>query len=492
MNLQAAPVRAQPAHPRTGRTVAIVGAGFSGVATAVQLMRRCGPGTSVVLINESGRMARGLAYGTRSSAHVLNVPAGNMSALPEDPDNFLRFCRWNAPELQADAFVPRPLYGDYLESLLSALEVHVEQGPRLQRVVGRVTAVTPATTGQPGRALLQFDDGRSLLADDVVLAFGHFPPRSPLTAADEALAGTAYIADPWRADALAGIGSDDPVVLVGCGLTAVDVVLALQRQGHRGPIVGMSRHGLAPLPHRAPAAPHLRPDPARLCAGLGGSLRAAVAALRTQARVQAGAGLDWRDLMNALRGATPALWAGLSQSDRARFLRHVRPYWETLRHRCAPQAHAEVEALAASGRLERLAARVQSVRRREGMLELVALPRGGGAAISRPARAIVNCTGPATDVCLSSAPLVQQLLARGLLSPDPLRLGLLVDAHYRVLGCDGCAVPWLHYVGPLLKAMHWEATAVPELRVHAARLAEQLCTHAVRGLRSGDPLPVAA
>ena len=466
----------EPTHSRSppaAGTLVVIGAGFCGVAVAVQLMRRCAPGTTVCLVNESGRMARGLAYGTHSPAHLLNVPAGNMSALPDEPDHFLRFCRQQAPEVQPGDFVSRQIYGDYLESLLAAHEAG-PGGSSLQRIVGRVTSLQPADPGAREPAQLHFLDGQVLRADHVVLAFGHFAPRSPLSAEDERDAGDGYVHDPWRADALARIGPDDGVMLVGAGLTSMDVVLSLNAQGHRGPLLSLSRRGLAPVPHRPVGNGPQHVAGASLMSRLGGTLREMVATLRAEARTQALAGTDWRDLMGALRAATPQLWAGLSEADRARFLRHVRPYWEVLRHRCAPQAHAEHEALVAAGRLQRMAGRVEGVRRTQAGLEVAVQRRGGGGVERRTVQAIVNCTGPTADLSRSSSPLVHQLLKDGLLCADRHALGLLVDSRYRVLDKGGLAVPGLNYIGPLLKALHWEATAVPELRDHALRLAQEV------------------
>src|SRR5436305_11789825 len=107
------------------RTVVIIGAGFSGAVTAAHLLRRgIGRPLGVVTINRSGRLARGVAYGTNSPGHVLNVPAGRMSAFPDDEDSFLRFARRIDPDVAGGTFVPRRLYGEYLEFLLHDAEAN--------------------------------------------------------------------------------------------------------------------------------------------------------------------------------------------------------------------------------------------------------------------------------------------------------------------------------------------------------------------------------
>ncbi len=70
-------------------TVAVIGAGFSGTIVAAHLLRASvhAP-VRVLLIDRSGRVGRGVAYGTTSARHVLNVPAGRMSAFAGDEDDF--------------------------------------------------------------------------------------------------------------------------------------------------------------------------------------------------------------------------------------------------------------------------------------------------------------------------------------------------------------------------------------------------------------------
>lgn len=453
--------------------VVVVGAGFSGAVTAVQLLRRAEGPVHVVLVNESGRMARGLAYGTRSAQHLLNVPAGNMSALDGEPDDFLHYCRWSAPQVQPDSFVPRRAYGAYLEALLSAAEVSLKPGARLERVTGAVVHARPVGQG----AVVQLRDGRLWQADAVVLAFGHFAPRAPLSAEQLQALGPRWIADPWAPGALQGVGARDDVLLVGSGLTAVDVALGLADTGHRGRITCISRRGLAPQAHRASGGLAAQVDGQALAARLQGQpTRQQLRALREAVRRHQAAGGDWRDVVGALRGHTPAWWRALPQAQRAQFLRHLRPHWEVLRHRCAPQAHAQFERLQQQGRLQLLAARLGAVAvdEAQGAVQLQLHPRGGKPAHACRVQHVVNCTGPTSDLRHSGSALLDDLQAQGLLARDALGLGLPVDAAYHPIGRGGGACGWLYYVGPLLKADAWEATAVPELRRHARCLAEGL------------------
>jgi len=455
--------------------IVIIGAGFSGTMTAVQLMRQSTTPLRVVLVNKSGRMARGLAYGTRSPAHLLNVPAGNMSALPDAPDDFVEYCRWANPDVAPHSFVPRVLYGAYLEALLSRTESEAGHGAHvLERLTGEVVHVESGSTGVPARTTLTLADGSRLECDVVVLAFGHFPPRDVLPRAVVDALGSRYVADPWAGEPLSAIARDADVLLVGNGLTALDVVTSLDRLGHAGKIVCVSRRGLMPRAHRvggAPAASKL--DGAALAAAMGTRLRQQVRTLRIAVAQAQARGEDWRDAIGALRPHTPALWRALGLDDRRRFLRHVQPYWEVLRHRCAPEALERLEVLKRGGRYEALAGRLRSAQVVSGddRAELTVALRATGESWTRRFHAVVNCTGPTSDPTRATVPLLDSLRQQRRLLPDPLGLGLAVDDHYAVLGEGGRPQPWLRYIGPQLKARDWEATAVPELRLHAQRLA---------------------
>lgn len=460
-------------------TVAIVGAGFAGTATAVQLLRQARRPLSVCLINESGRMARGLAYGTSSTAHLLNVPAGNMSALAGDETHFLRHAQAQDASRHAGSFVPRAEYGEYLEALLGSAERDaLARGGRLQRRVAQVRSVQPlAPPGSPGGWQLALHDGSTLTASRVVLAFGHFAPSHPLPAPARHALGAAYVADPWRSRFAQQLAPDAAVLLVGSGLTAVDMLLSLLHAGHRGPVHIVSRRGLAPQPHRVAAIRPTRVDAAAAATLLqlaGPTLRGQLRALRRAVQAAAREGIDWRDWIGALRPHTPSWWQALTVADRRRFLRHLQVFWDTHRHRVAPEAFAAFDAARASGRVRLMAARLVGADPAAGRVAVQLRPRGSAAVRTLSVDLVVNCTAPSSRLADAGSPLVQGLLEAGHLVPDALGLGLEAGPLGELVGRDGSLCSTLRYIGPLLKARDWEGTAVPELRVHARHLAQAL------------------
>lgn len=448
-------------------TIVVIGGGFSGTAVAAQLLRRGRP-ARILLVNRYGPIGRGVAYRTRLEAHVLNVPAGGMSALSEEPDDFLRFARGRDPSIGPGTYVSRRVYGEYLEHVLRAAESRSAPETTLERIVGEVRDV--ALDGAGG-ATVVFADGARRSADAVVLALGNYSPADPPAEGSEFYASPRYVRDPWIRGSLDVIREGESVLMLGTGLTMMDIALDLAARGVARPLRAVSRHGLRPHAHvervAAPAGDALPP-------GLEApphTARRMLSAVRRHAAARSG---DWRDVVGALRPPTPALWKRLDPAERARFLRHVRPFWDVHRHRAAPATAAAISALIANGELQVRAARVVRYEQASDGVRVVVRPRGGRGTDILFVERVVNCTGPSSDVRRIGDALLDALLAAGRIVPDPHGLGVEVAEDGALLDADGAPSPVLFLVGPLLKARDWEATAVPELRGHAARLAARL------------------
>lgn len=448
--------------------IAIIGSGFCGTALAVHLLTRAQGPLRISLINRSGRLARGLAYGTRSASHILNVPAERMSLFPERPSDFLDFARRQLPDARPGDFLPRRFYGDYLQDRLGHAIAEAAPGVRFSSLCQQVVELQDL--GEHLR--LHLDDGESLDSRKVIIATGNFAPSTP-----SVLHGIAddprYLRDPWQAGALERIPSDARVLLLGTGLTMYDMALALQDHGHGGAITALSRRALLPHAHRDNAQHPLLPElpesfrqPMRLTERL--------ASLRRLIREAAHDGHDWRDLVAALRPLTPQLWQELSDEDRRRFLRHLQPYWDVHRHRAAPPVAQRITELRDSGQLQVRAGRLLSASAEKEALHLELRPRGNRQPVRERFDFLINCTGPSTDLRHIGEPLLENLLDRGQIVQDANCLGLHTDADYRLLDAAGKAQPNLFLLSPMLRASHWESTAVPELRQHAERLAIQL------------------
>jgi uncharacterized NAD(P)/FAD-binding protein YdhS len=420
------------------RTVAVVGGGCSGVLVTRELLR--GGEDDVVLI-EPGEPGGGIAYGAARPWHLLNSRAGAMSADPDDPDHFVRWAGTTAA-----AFRPRAEYGRYLRAVLDEADRAHPGRFRVRRA--RVSAIGP-------EGAVALDDGGAVQADHVVLATG-----GP-GAARQQIEHRAYVADPWRPGALEALPADRPVLLVGTGLTAVDVALTLTADRHRtAPVVAVSRRGLLPLTHTADATPPTVPS-LDDCATLRDVVRAV--------RAAAGEAGDWRGVVDGLRPLLDQLWTALTPGEQDAFLRHLARPWECHRHRMAPEVAARVVQLRAAGLLE---IRAGGVAAWPGLADFAA---------------VVNCAGPGR-LPGAAGPLIGGLLAAGLARVGPHGLGLDIDEAGRLIGVGGRAHDRLWVVGALRRGARWETTAVPEIRAQARRLVTDLRCPA----RIGAGLPVAA
>ncbi|WDG52051.1 FAD/NAD(P)-binding protein [Pseudomonas chlororaphis] len=456
------------------RTIVIVGAGFSGVALAIQLLRSLNFRADILLVNRSGIMARGLAFGTTSEDHLLNVPAGNMSAIVQEPNSFVDFCRENLINVDASHYLSRKVYGDYLDYLLRQAQACAGAGAGagvlLKRVVGEVSDVLPDEDG----AILTLESGDKIKADHVVLAFGHFKPRDPIEALSR-FDHSQYQRDPWLPRDIFRGSKDCNLLLVGSGLTALDMISSLRRAGHRGVIYILSRRGLLPIPHREALPPSQDFDEfLEYVKSIKPSVLGYLRCIRFQTQLVMNNGGDWREVISALRPITPVLWQRLDSKERKRFLRHVSVYWDVHRHRVAPEPFYMLKQELAVEKVKVLAGRIRGAKRHLAQVRVEIELRAGRRIEVIDFGKVINCTGPSTDLRYVDEPLIKQLLESRLIQPDSEGLGIRVDENLTVTSGKGANAPWLSYIGPMLKAKYWEATAVPELRQHAKKLSDYI------------------
>lgn len=422
--------------------VAIVGAGFSGTILAAQLARR---GIPCALIEATERVGQGTAYSTEEPAHLLNVPAGNMSAWADDPSHFA--ARSGDPK----GFAQRRHFGEYLQTVLKEA---TEAGADVIR--GRVVAAR-----QQSGWTVELAAGEPLSADSLVLATGNQPPHMMRMLQQ---AGDRAIANPWLPEARRAIGdvaaSGAPVLIVGTGLTMVDVVLSLDAAGHSGRIVALSRRGLFPRGH----APY-DAQPVERSQVPHKSVRSLMGWLRRMAARSGG----WRAAVDSLRPHSQNLWQALPRHEKQRFLRHARPWWDVHRHRIAPQIADRLHELMAAGRLEIVAGRLTQAKAEENGVSVEFRRRGAEQSSVGRFAYIFNCTGPLHEIDRTDDPLLRQMLDEGLIEADELGIGVEVDARSRIIGSDR-----LWALGPLTKGRFWEIIAVPDIREQAAQVADDI------------------
>jgi uncharacterized NAD(P)/FAD-binding protein YdhS len=428
--------------------VLIVGGGFSGTMLAAELARR---GVSAVLVEGGGRAGRGTAFSTAEDAHLLNVPAGRMGAWADQPDDFAKAVAEEG--FEADDFVPRRRYGEYLRSILdeawrSGLATVIEG-----------EAVAAGREGAHWQMTLA--DGSRIEGKALALAQGNQPPQPPALA--RGIPEELFVNDPWsemgRKALVKGASGGGDVLLIGTGLTMVDVVLSLDEARQRGRILALSRRGLAPRAHAehgvAPVTLEELPQ---------GSLSRLWRWLLNR-----GAAVGWRAAVDSLRPHSHALWQGFGQEQQRRFLRHARPWWDVHRHRIAPEVAGRIHRLVQLGQLEIVAGRVTDMWVDGQQLGVTIKRRGEGQATDHRFALAVNCTGPLGSIAETRDPLLKSLLEAGLARADALDLSLEIDARSRLTSAERA---WA--LGPLTKGRYWEITAVPDIRGQVADVARDI------------------
>lgn len=453
--------------------IAIVGGGASGALVAAQIGLQARVPCRVALFDASDRLGAGLAYGTRCLAHLLNVPAGKISALPDRPNHFLDWLNrpGNVAGLLREGpiapgdFVPRPIFGYYLAALLEEVYNHPSCVATLDRRAQRVVDFIPTPIG----GTLVTSDGDTEDVSHVVLAIGNLPPRDPLPGTHPFFRSPRYVPLVWKRDAITA-ERDDDVLLVGSGLTAIDVILELETAGLRGKYFVTSRGGRFPQRH-APAGP---PHP--LSGPFPESIRGL---LRRVRRAIDEAGADrWREVIDGLRPQTQALWKHFPPAERQRFLRHVRTFWESHRHRMPPSAAAILDRLRSEGRLVIIPGRLRDFAEDADGVDVSLNPKRPCDPRTFRVRRVFNCIGPDSNFRQHfNDPLLINLLARGTLHPDPLFLGLEADDHFHPVSARGRTLEHVSLIGPPLKGMLWETTAIPEIRAQAALVASNALAH---------------
>lgn len=443
-------------------TIAIIGSGFSGATLAAQLLRAGNPSVSVILIGRDDCPGRGVAYSTQCQWHLLNVPARNMSGFADDPDHLLRWARVHyCSSVQPGDFLPRRTYGQYAESILREAS-EGRNGPFEWR---RDEAISITRAGS--KAEISLRCGHAAQADKVVLAVGNFPPGDPHLPGRKEFSPR-YVSNSWAESALDRIAEDKNVLLVGSGLTSVDVALSLRAHKFEGTIHMLSRHGLLPRQHK-PTLPWRPSWNTALCGTTHGILRLVRAQVR-EAQKQNG---DWRAVIDSLRPFTQRIWQSLPLGEKRRFLCHMRSYWDAHRHRVAPEIGAVLASELRERQIQIHAGRIIEYQETSNSVEVTYRDRRNRELKKLHVNRVINCTGPDVDCRRVTNPLFNNLIRQELARPDPLFLGdtaqdgALVDAH-------GAPSDFLYAVGPLRKGNLWETIAVPEIRVQVSELALQL------------------
>ncbi|ANL36374.1 FAD/NAD(P)-binding protein [Rhizobium phaseoli] len=443
--------------------VIVVGSGFSAIAVTCNLIEQLPASATIAVVGDDPGFGRGTAYRTELYLHRLNVPAGRMSLLPHYPDDFVDWLKSHGRPMQAGDFASRSDYGLYVRDTLARLLRKRDGRCRVDFIKAKAAGCVERYTNT---LAFHLGNGDEIAGKNVVLCLGVGNADLPVDPAGvPPFLRSRIVENPWRLSWLRRVAPSDAVCILGSGLTMIDQVLALRAHGHRGRIEVLSRRGLAPLGHaRTPPAP-LPIDVHTLPGTISGLLKS----LREKSREVA----DWRSVMDGLRPVTQALWQRLSNEKRARFLRHALPWWNIHRHRVAPEVFAGFERLVADGTVRFHAGFLKSLEAEDGRLVAGYRVRAKREIAEIKADWLVNCTGM-ERAGISHSPLLKEMSRFQLIVPDPLGLGIQVDAASEVMSASRISPARLFAVGALTAGQFWEITAVPDIRLQAKAVAEEI------------------
>ncbi len=444
--------------------VVVIGGGFCGAFFAAQLAEYSITPLAISVIEPRARLGGGVAYSTEDPAHRVNVPASRMTLFPDNPNDFDSWLRQGS-ELEDDpeaiwqggaAFPHRAAFGRYVAELIAS-----RKKTRLHAPITHIrgSAIALRREGRDFRLTLQ--DDRELTIDVVVVATSHPPPGVPARLATALAGDKRLVADPWAPDALAEIPRDAKVTVIGTGLTMADVVASLDRRGHVGQITAFSRRGQLSRGHAQvpPPVPFERFKTMALPATALGLLQ------EVRQQVTAATAWPWQSVFDDLRANGQRIWQRLDIEEQRRFLRHLRVYWDTHRYRIAPQAEAVLTRKRQDGSLRVLAATLRNVAPMPEHIGLAVQPRHQprDRLVKIIAERVVVTTGPEHGAAIARNPILTSMAAQGLITPDPLGLGLAVDAKSQAVDANGVSAPDIFVVGPLARGRFGELMGLPQV-----------------------------
>jgi len=407
--------------------LAIVGGGASGVFAAIALLREMGPRAEVSIFEPADQLGAGLAYGTNEASHLLNVPASKMSGLADRPGDFESWLRENAEEVFSDRhfpFVPRLYYRAYLQDRLRTIES--ETGGRVEWLREKIRSVEKS--GDRWNLISDSGTSRKFTACFIASGFKSQPESAQLPIEE---AAKDFIFPAYGEVDSQKIKEAAALVVIGTGLSAIDHWRGWREQGYEGVVYLISRRGLLPLPHLS-SVPSLD-------LGLSGEAMAPRKLFRRMRELQKKTNCEWASIADGIRAQAAGIWSVWNAKQRRQFERHIKPYWEVIRHRVPTTVLDDLHKEIACGSVKIHAGRLRLVKKQGQGISLLIEGKAGLHEIQ--ASLALNATG-----------------AR-------------VRAHPSIQG-DG--KDGIYLIGPAAKELHWEITAVPEIVRQVAQMAAAL------------------
>lgn len=448
------------------QSIIIVGGGFSGFFTAIRLINN-NPSIKVTIVNSGFPIGNGPAYMVEKDNLILNVPAGNMSAFEDEPDHFIQWLIKRPPYAQMDIqelkarFVPRKIYGDYLNELAVPYMKH----PQLTIVEDRAVELKKDASGYE----VITAGKKTIKGASVLLATGNVQPAHPAIENKAFFKESTYFQNPWNGDYTVGAEKLKEILIIGTGLTMVDCVINLFDAGFTGKITALSPRGYTPSFHTTTAK-----HPDFYTELKGRSLQENFQTVRHQFKLAEQQGVKWQAVIDAIRPHIQEIWSNYSLKDKKQFINHVRHIWGVSRHRLNLEQHTQLMEHIQKQNLTIKAGRLINIEQQGTDILCTYRKRGSQEIAKFRTQRVINCTGPQSNYKQLEEAFYKKALDQGLIFSNELNLGLKTDIHGRLLNDRNEVIPNLFAIGSLLRGTLWETTAVPDLRKQTANISDLL------------------
>lgn len=457
------------------KKIGIIGGGFSGLMTAVQIIQKSKQALEIVLIEKEPSLGRGAAYNPYSEKHMLNVSTKKMSAYPDQPDHFLNWVMQQHAfvdkdkTLIAQAFLPRKLYGDYLSEIWSEAQQEAKEKDIL---ISFFHASVIEINSKGDSVCLSLQNHEKLTVDQCVIATGNHSPRNPKIENRDFYQSKKYFQNPWKLASVAHVKDDLPVLIIGNGLTMVDTVFGLLEQGFKGTIYSISPNGFNILPHRhgglqyTKLVEELREDM---------NLYELVKLVNKHIKTVREYGISAEPVINSLRPYTQKIWQSFSDQEKKVFMKKLRHLWGVARHRLPMHSHDTIQQLRIDGKLRIHSGKIVDLNENDKGVSVTYFDKKEKKQKILQVSRVINCTGPDTNLMNLEDGFLKRGLMQGLLTQDKLKLGISANTQtFQVIDSSGKPHSNLFTLGSNLKGELWESTAVNELRHQAENLANRL------------------
>lgn len=438
------------------QSIAIIGGGASGALVVLNILKQATKPISILWFDKHNVFCKGLAYSTSDENHLLNVRASNMSVFTDEPTHFVNWLVEQKLNYTKDSFVPRNIYGEYIKSTLDSLS-------RKNNLVNISLINAEVIDIVKDIEINLKTDTNIYKSQAVVLALGNFLPAHPRSIKNDFIASSNYFHNAFSKDVISNVRNKKNVAIIGSGLTMIDIVVSLYHQKYTGTIHVISPHGYIPQAHsKLP----LSPISSYIYTSKTYTLIELTSIINLQIKKAKKENIHWHCVIDALRPHLQHLWQQLSTADKQQFFRHLRHKWGVARHRAPLESINVIQKLIEYGKLNLIKGRIHSILTTNNSFSIL-YKNNATEILTFNTEAIINCTGPESDFEKIDSPLVQQLLKNNFIEVDDIRYGIKANSKGKISNN-------LYTLGPPLKGLLWESTAIPEIRMQAFELTKQL------------------